>query len=308
MEKSDAVPGQAPEGLPASAPVRPARRWSRRALLRGGVLGAAGLAVAATCGVFHETHALEIERVAIPLPRLPSRFHGMTIAQLSDIHFGPLVDPAFIGHAVDLTLGLEPDLIVLTGDYVSRRTDEEPRLIKRELGRLSAPEGVWAVLGNHDIYNWDKPTVAALEAANIRVLRNANTALHRSGDRLWLAGVDDVTKSKHDLARALAGIDQDEAAIALVHEPDFADEVAQDGRVCLQLSGHSHGGQVCCPLLGPPCLPRLARKYPSGLYRVGGLWLYTNRGLGVMGLPVRLNCRPEITLFTLTADDPGGLA
>jgi predicted MPP superfamily phosphohydrolase len=230
----------------------------------------------------------------------------MTIAQLSDIHFGPLVDPAFIRHAVDVTLGLGPDLIVLTGDYLSRRTDEEPRLIQSELGRLAAPEGVWAVLGNHDIYYWDKPTVCALEAARIRVLRNANTALRRAGDRLWLAGVDDVTKRKHDLARALNGIGRDEAVITLVHEPDFADEVAQDGRVGLQLSGHSHGGQVCFPLLGPLRLPLHARKYPRGLYRVGGLWLYTNRGLGVMGLPVRLNSRPEVTLFTLTAEDAGG--
>src|SRR5262249_57695289 len=127
------------------------------------------------------------------------------------------------------------------------RKEEERRLSAEMVGRVTGPEGVWAVLGNHDIYNWDKWTVAALQAAKIRVLRNANTALRRSGDRLWLAGVDDVTKSKHDLARSLAGIGPDEVVIALVHEPDFADEVARDPRVGLQLSRHSHG----CPLVRP---------------------------------------------------------
>jgi predicted MPP superfamily phosphohydrolase len=297
MEKIDGPTAQVP----------PTRRWTRRTFLRRAAVATTGLAALGTCGVVHETHALQVERVALSLPRLPAAFNGLTVAQLSDIHFGPLVDPALIRRAVDVTLSLGPELIVLTGDYVSRRSDEEPLLIRRELGRLAAPEGVWAVLGNHDIYNWDKWTVAALESARIRVLRNANTVLRRSGDRLWLAGVDDVTKSKHDLARSLAGIGLDDAVIVLVHEPDFADEVAGDPRVCLQLSGHSHGGQVCLPFVGPLRLPRLARKYPCGLYQIGGLSLYTNRGLGVMGLPIRINSRPEITLFTLRAPEAEAL-
>jgi hypothetical protein len=282
-----------------------ARRWSRRAFL-GGCVGGAGLALAGGYGAFVEAHWLQVERVPIPLTRLPAAFHGFTIAQLSDVHFGKLVDPAHIRRAVDVTLDLAPDLIVLTGDYVSDMTDKEPKLITSELGRLSAPAGVWAVLGNHDHNLGARIVTQALTRANVRVLRNANGVVRRAGEQLWLAGVDDVCRRKHDLSGAMQGIPEDAPVIALVHEPDFADEVALEPRVRLQLSGHSHGGQVCCPLLGPLRLPLLGRKYPQGLYQIGGLWLYTNRGLGTMGVPIRFHCRPEITLFTLTATGTDG--
>jgi hypothetical protein len=267
------------------------------------------LAAAGSYGVWVETEWLQVERVSISVPRLPPGFIGMTIAQLSDIHFGLDVNPAHIRRAVDVTLALAPDLIVLTGDFVSRMTQTEPALITSELGRLAAPQGVWAVLGNHDHHLSARIVTQALLRAGARVLRNSNDVLCRSGERLWLAGVDDVVEEKHDLDRALRGIPDAGPALVLVHEPDFADRVAEDPRVCLQLSGHSHGGQVCCPLLGPPVLPLLAQKYPRGLYRLGDMWLYTNRGLGTIGMPIRVNCRPEVTLITLTrASDSGSQA
>ena len=115
---------------------------------------------------------------------------------------------------------------------------------------------------------------------------------------MWLAGLDDVLRRRSDLRRALSGVPSDELTILLVHEPDFADSVR--GRsVDLQLSGHSHGGQIRLPLIGPPYLPPLGKKYPQGLRQLDQLALYTNRGIGTIGVPARLNCPPEITLFTL---------
>lgn len=279
---------------------RPARRWSRRAFLVGCAAGGATLLTGAGAyGYGVETEWLQVERVTLSLPRLPLWFDGLTVVQLSDFHFGPDVNPLHIRRAVDVTLGLGPDLIVLTGDFVSRLSAAEPVHITRELGRLTAPEGVWAVLGNHDNHLSARVVTQALTGAGARVLRNASTVLRRADERLWLAGVDDILEQKGDLDAALRGIPDSGPTIVLVHEPDFADRVAGDPRVCLQLSGHSHGGQVRCPLLGPPLLPWLAEKYPQGLYRIGDLRLYTNRGLGTIGVPIRINCRPEVTLLTL---------
>jgi predicted MPP superfamily phosphohydrolase len=169
---------------------------------------------------------------------------------------------------------------------------------------LSAPEQVWAVLGNHDHWTDAAVVAEAVSRAGIRLLRNANGVIRRGAGRLWIAGVDDVLAEQHDLPRALAGIPNGDGVILLAHEPDFADEAALDQRPGLQLSGHSHGGQIRLPFYGATVLPRLARKYPQGLRRVGGMWLYTNRGIGTIDIPIRFNCRPEVTLFTFL---PGAL-
>jgi uncharacterized protein len=132
----------------------------------------------------------------------------------------------------------------------------------------------------------------------IRVLANESAAIERDGTRFWLAGVNDVLGHTADLPKTLRNIPAGEAAILLVHEPDFADE-ASKFPVDLQLSGHSHGGQVRIPFLPPLYLPELAKKYVLGTYQVGPLPLYTNAGLGTVGVPARLNCPPEITLITL---------
>jgi predicted MPP superfamily phosphohydrolase len=278
---------------------------SERLLSRRAFLGTMATLTGGIGGIgysfFVEPTWLKVESVQVPLPHLPRAFEGLTLVQLSDMHFGPDVDPAHIRQAVTVTLGLRPDVVVLTGDYVSTLSGGEDELIVQELGRLSAPEGVWAVLGNHDHYTDCDIVEAALTRAGIRVLRNANGALHRAGSQLWLAGVDDVSVGEHNLFLALYNIPRQAPVILLAHEPDFADRAAQDPRVGLQLSGHSHGGQVRLPFYGPVDLPRLGRKYPEGLRRIGNLWLYTNRGLGTSVLPVRFNCRPEITLLTLTA-------
>ena len=129
-------------------------------------------------------------------------------------------------------------------------------------------------------------------------MRNQARPIEKDGQRLWIAGVDDVLEGWADLSRTTAGIPANEATILLAHEPDYADLAAKAG-IDLQLSGHSHGGQVRVPGVGPLVLPNLARKYHTGLNRVGNLQVYTTRGIGVINPPVRLNCPPEVTLITL---------
>lgn len=243
---------------------------------------------------------LAVERVIVRLPRLPRVFHGFTLVQLSDFHYGPLVEPASLSVAFDVARALQPDLFVVTGDFVSRLTRTEADWLARELSRLSAPEGAFAVLGNHDWWDEADRVAEAIEAAGVRVLRNEQVALQRDGAALYLAGVDDVRAGAHDLPGALRGIPSEACVLLLAHEPYFADAAARTGRVALQLSGHSHGGQMRVPILESLIL-RLTghHKYPRGLNRVGELQVYTNRGLGVVGLPLRYNCPPEVTHLTL---------
>lgn len=134
-------------------------------------------------------------------------------------------------------------------------------------------------------------------------MRNYFLHVERAGARLWIAGVDDVLGGKARLSQSLQAIPRDETTVLLVHEPDYADLV-RGYPVDLQLSGHSHGGQVRFPLVGAPVLPRLARKYPWGLRQLGSLTLYTNRGIGTTSLPARLNSAPEVTLLTLRSGSP----
>jgi uncharacterized protein len=204
---------------------------------------------------------------------------------------------------------LHPDLIVLTGDFVTvslfnRNKPDKPAAAMAEpcsllLRQMQARHGLWAVLGNHDFYSDPDRVTSALSAQGIRVLRNQSAAIEANGARFWLSGVGDVLGEAADLTATLHDVPEDEATVLLAHEPDYADDVAQQRRVDLQLSGHTHGGQVRFPFLPPLYLPDMGKKYVSGLYKVGALTLYTNQGLGTYGLPVRLNCPPEITLLTL---------
>ncbi len=265
---------------------------------------------AATAGIAADSLLLEPNRPVIfrrdfVLPRWPERMNGFTIALLSDFHYDPYFSAHPLHAAIPMVNGLHPDLVALTGDFVTApdigdsakaALDAEP--CARFLHQLTAPYGLWAVLGNHD-YDTDPDHVTrALQAENIPVLSNQAQPIERDGQRFWLAGVNDVLSGTANLAGALSKVPPAEAVVLLAHEPDYADEVCKFP-VDLQLSGHSHGGQVRIPLLRPFFLPELARKYVWGTYRVGPLPLYTNAGLGTVNLPVRFNCPPEITLLTL---------
>lgn len=284
---------------PASGPGSISRRAFLRTLAYAGatvILGGVG----ATAYVTRvEPRMLEVVRVKVAIPCLPPAFEGLIMAQISDVHFGPWVDATFGHQVVDAVLASDPDVVAITGDHVSRFTEREARIVEEAYSRLAAPLGVYAIMGNHEYWTDPVGVSAAIRRSGATLLRNANTAIEHNGDTLYLAGLDDVWEGHHDLPRALAGIPRDGCAILLAHEPDFADEAARDPRVALQLSGHTHGGQVRLPLLRTPRLPRYGKKYPSGLFQVGSLQLYVNRGIGVVFPPVRLNARPEVTVLEL---------
>jgi len=243
-----------------------------------------------------EAYDVTLERVTIPIKGLPPSLHGFRIVQLSDMHIEPFTPAEVITAAVTMTNQLQPDVIVLTGDYVTDKPQAIHTLTPL-LAPLQAKHGVFAIFGNHDL--WTNATVVgeALTQMGFQLLVNQGVAL----GELYLAGVDDCWSGRPNLAAALAQHQADMPVILLAHEPDFADAFCQDKRVNLQLSGHTHGGQVRIPGYGAVVLPRHGKKYQAGLYQVDGMWLYTNRGLGVMPIRQRINCPPEVTEFTLVA-------
>lgn len=278
---------------------------SRRTFLRrtGYALGATLLAGSGLFfyGTRFEPRLLEIVRLKVALRLLPRAFDGLTIVQISDLHFGPFVGPEEGRAVVDVVMGLKPQMVAITGDHASRATERETDLIVDVYSRLSAPLGVYAIMGNHDHWTNHAAVDEAIRGTRVTLLRNTNVAVEQAGDVLYIAGVDDVWERQDDLPLALKGVPDQGLAILLAHEPDFADEASNDRRVALQISGHSHGGQVRLPGLGPLRLPSLARRYPAGLFDVGSMRLYVNRGIGVVSPPVRFNCRPEVTLLELVA-------
>jgi predicted MPP superfamily phosphohydrolase len=276
---------------------------TRRQFLRR--VAAAGAVALVGDAILLEPNRPRIVRKDFFLPRWPQRLDGFTIALLSDFHYDPYFSVHPLHAAIPIVGGLRPDLIALTGDFVSapivgdeRKAAFAAEPCSRLLSQMSAPHGLWAILGNHDCSTDPRHVTRALRAENIPVLANQSQAIERDGARFWLAGVNDVLSHTADLPKTLRGIPSGEAVVLLAHEPDFAD-VASRFPIDLQLSGHSHGGQVRIPLLPPLYLPPMAKKYILGTYQVGPLTLYTNAGLGTVGVPARLNCPPEITLLTL---------
>lgn len=276
---------------------------TRRQFLRAAA--AAGTLAIAGDAILLEPNRPRIVRQDFSLPRWPERLNGFTVALLSDFHFDPYFSAHPLHAAIAMVNGLRPDLIVLTGDFVSmplvgdeRKAAFAAAPCARLLRQMTAPHGLWAVMGNHDDGTDRNHVTRALQAENIQVLANQSEAIERDGARIWLAGVNDVLSKTADLTKTLRRVPLGEAVILLAHEPDFADEVSRFP-IDLQLSGHSHGGQIRIPLLPPLYLPVMAKKYVLGKYQVGPLALYTNAGLGTVAVPVRLNCPPEITLLTL---------
>ncbi|HWS55410.1 MAG TPA: metallophosphoesterase [Pyrinomonadaceae bacterium] len=259
-----------------------------------GLAGASGLA--AYAGLF-EPFDYEVTERDVFVRGLPPRFEGFRVAQVTDVHHSRLVPLGEVRHVVELANAARADAVVLTGDYTTaRRNYIEP--CAEALGELRAPEGVWAVLGNHDHYNDAELTARALERRGISVLSNANTTLRRGADALQLAGVDDWGWGKSDWARALRGLDLARPAVLLSHEPAVLD-LPQARGLSLILSGHTHGGQVCLPLVGAPARFIEAFRYLRGLYERDGVQLYVSRGTGMIGLPVRLGARPEVAVIRL---------
>lgn len=285
---------------------------NRRQFLRAALAGAVGGPLLGLGGYSWqiEPNEVTVEQLEIPIAGLPDAFDGFRIVQLSDLHYGPYTGEREISAAVRQANDLQPDLTLLTGDFVTsptldkgtatRRILEHASKCARLLAGLHATRGVLACLGNHDV-SVDADAIAeTLNSAGIPVLSNSSRRVERDGARLWVAGVDDALYGHPDMEKALAGIPAKGTVILLAHEPDYAD-VAARSPIALQLSGHSHGGQIRLPFIGAPYLPPLARKYPFGHYRVGNMDLYTNRGIGTIVLPLRFNAPPEVTLITVRA-------
>ena len=246
----------------------------------------------------NEADSPVVERVQIPIPNLPAALEGFRIAQISDIHLYPFTTIELVDLAVQMANRLEPDLTVLTGDYVWHHTEPIFDLVP-SLAQLNAKHGVYAILGNHDLWTDVKVITHAIEQEGLPLLVNQGVSISVGKSTLYLAGLDDGWSGKPDLAEAMANHPGDAITVLLMHEPDLAPRYAPDKRIHLQLSGHSHGGQVRLPFYGALILPYLSWKYPMGLYNIDGMWLYTNRGLGTTNVPVRVNCAPEITELTL---------
>ena len=243
-----------------------------------------------------EPFMLAIERQEIYLHRLPAGLHGLRLVHLSDFHYGPLTDSKHLERAVKAANDLRPDVIVLTGDYISQdRIYAAP--CAELVGRLRARFGVYAVLGNHDHWT-DAALIADLfQAEGIKVLVNEGLRLDLKGESFWLAGVDDTMVGLEDLPLALAGSSDDEMKLLLAHNPIILRRAARAG-VDLVLSGHTHGGQVTLrPEKNRSGRPR--RRLLRGLGRRGNTQIYVTRGLGTVVLPIRYGCPPEVSVLEL---------
>lgn len=267
-------------------------------ILTGGLAGSYALLEAKHCGVL---------RVELALRNLPAAFEGMTVAFLADTHHGPLNPLEYLRHVVAMTNALRPDLVLLGGDFVERKHILNLRGTHRPyvepgiavLGKLEAPLGRFAVLGNHD-YGVD-PTLTRRALADHRITNLTNTGvwLERNGARLRLAGVDDFRRGRPRLAPALGDATTRDAVLVLTHNPDFVEKI-RDARVDLVLSGHTHGGQVVFPFVGAPVTSSVyGQKYVQGLRQGPVARVFVTRGVGTTGLPVRFGCAPEVALLTL---------
>jgi len=293
------------------SPAKPRRRrFTRRTLLRligGGVLAAGGGAAYAR---FLEPFWPTVEHIDMSFPRLAPPLQNLRILQLSDLHLSTRVPIDYLRKQLQRCLSLKPDLIAITGDFVTIGNSKTHSQLTSLLQTLHAPFGVFAVLGNHDCGAYSARTPAgigarradsvsqAISSAGVTVLRNESHVLGIRDARLQLVGLDDLWSGFCDPDRAFAGVDPSLPCIALAHNPDVIDQIREMPSHWI-LCGHTHGGQVRIPFYGAPLLPVRNRQYDAGLFSVGQKRLYVNRGLGYLR-PIRFNCRPEITLFTLT--------
>ena len=248
-----------------------------------------------------EPYWFEIVTVNLTIPGLDPAFNGFKIVQISDIHVDTSMNRRKLDKIVQIINQQQPDLVAITGDFFTYQSNPvSTNLLSSALKKLTPTDKTLAVLGNHD-YNFDSSEVRKILAqSNVLELSNSVYTIERGAARLKIAGLDDYLWHKSRLDLVLAQLAPDDLTILLVHEPDFADISAVTERFLLQISGHSHGGQVRIPFRKPDILPTYGKKYPLGVYQVGDMIQYTNRGVGMIPPAVRFNSRPEITVFALT--------
>jgi hypothetical protein len=280
-----------------------ARTLTRRSFLIGA--SAAGLSLAAYAGT-HARHEIEVTHRTLAIRDLPDAFLGFRFVQLSDIHLEEYTEPWFLQQAIRTINDLHPELVLITGDFVSRGPFSEKLgwhaagVAAEVLEDLNAPQR-FAVLGNHDVAVGAAHVIAPLRSHGTPMLIDSYVPIQRGGDYLWLCGSDDAGTRDPDLNLTVPA-NPTAPVILMCHEPDFVDHVIRHPRfpfIDAMLSGHTHGGQVRLPAIGPLILPPMGKKYIEGRFQFDHMELYVNRGLGTVGLPFRLNCPAEITHFTL---------
>jgi len=274
--------------------------------------GLAAAALGPLYAVQIEPHWIEVNDVYLRLPGLPAPLDDLTVAQLSDLHRGPCVTAEDVRRSVVLTNRLQADLVALTGDFV-HRSAHFSESCAQELAALRAPYGVYAVLGNHDVWTDADEVVGNLADVGISVLRDDKLRLSIEGAGLWLVGIEDTgytggtfgdfraawQGAADRMGTLLDSVPPEEARLLLVHNPDFT-EMLPDGRIDMALCGHTHGGQVRLPFFGPPLVPScFGQRYAAGLVDGPHTRVYVNRGIGLISPAVRFNCRPEITVLHL---------
>jgi len=239
-----------------------------------------------------------MEECLVRIPHLPAAFEGFKIALFSDIHLYPFTPIQVVHDAVRLANSFRPDLVILTGDFVWRYVSAAFDLVP-VLSQLNPARGTFAVLGNHDHRMGPEIVAGALAQAGIRLLRNEGVTIQSGQDSIYLAGIDSAWGGNPLPDAAFANRRADLTTILAVHEPDYILNLVPRFPVDLQLSGHSHGGQIRLPGVGPLILPPMGEVYNMGLYRVGKAQVYTTRGIGTIRVNARFNCPPEVTAITL---------
>ncbi|MCU0424442.1 MAG: metallophosphoesterase [Candidatus Kapabacteria bacterium] len=310
-------------GISLTSEVNLARRaFLTRTVNMGGYALAAAPVAALGADALFTLYDFDVQRVAIPINNLPAQFHGMTIAQLSDIHAGSFFSEQPMQEVCRIVESLKPDLMLITGDWVNWRAAELP-LVLPQIQRLcafaarNARFGLWGCLGNHDHYSSGAAhaeILSTLRGVGVNLLVNQNTTFCIDGAALQLAAIDNVGLRQNygRLDKALETLSPENPTILMAHDPTFWDKkihakphetVAGNLLVDLTLSGHTHGGQMGINLFGMDITPAaLMYKQVAGLYADDyslGQHIYVNRGIGTTGIPIRLGVPPEITLITL---------
>jgi uncharacterized protein len=267
-------------------------RLTRRAALKGMVATTVGAVTGASAyGAAYERHHIGTTDALLPVSGLPPALDGLRIGLVTDIHHSAMVPADDVRAAVDLVTAAQPDLIVLGGDYVTWGDRAFVGPVAELLAPLTAPHGVFAILGNHDD---DRDMPAALIKHGYEVLRDARTTVEMRGERVDLVGVRYWTQRGRDIARLVG--DAKSTVILLAHDPRRLDEAAELD-VPLVLSGHTHGGQVVLPGLGAIA----AKKFPvvAGFGQRNNSSIFVSRGVGTVYVPYRFNCPPDVSVITL---------
>jgi predicted MPP superfamily phosphohydrolase len=260
-----------------------------------------------------EAKCIGVTKHTIALKNLPRAFHGKTIAFLADFHHSIVVPRIYLEHVVEVTNALAPDFLIYGGDYITcgkgRHWMHGESYIEPcfdILKKLRAKTAALGVAGNHDTWAGVKRVFAAMKNAGITPLYNEGHWIESGGERLRIAGVADIRTDKPDVDRALGDATEKDAVILVAHNPDVAEEKIHDGRVGLQLSGHTHGGQVVFPFIGAPVVglcSSYGQKYRYGIVQGPRCPVLVTCGVGTLPIAIRINCPPEVVLITLTRQD-----